>query len=356
MTADGAGASSQLGTSSAVGASSHEVAIPAGITIRPFDVARDYEPVAALITDTNLHDDLDWLVTLPQLRVEVRPGGSYDPEADARVAEQAGEVVGFLRVRSRERGPAKVVHRQEVWTTPPQRRRGIASALTAWSERRAREIVAAGTLGAPGAIHELSLTCDETNAASLGFAEALGYRLTRYSFEMRRPLDQPIPDAPLPDGLELRPVLERDHRRIWEADAEAFRDHWEAVQQTEADFRNTYDDSDLDTSLWQVAWDGEEVAGVVMNAIFAEENEKLGIKVGWLEKVSTRRPWRRRGVGAALIVASLRAFRDRGMEEASLGVDAENPTGALALYERLAFRRHRSFRIYRKRIAGPPLE
>jgi ribosomal protein S18 acetylase RimI-like enzyme len=87
-----------------------------------------------------------------------------------------------------------------------------------------------------------------------------------------------------------------------------------------------------------------------MNHIFAEENERLGIKVGWLEQVSVRRPWRRRGVGAAIIAASLRAFQDRGLDEASLGVDAENPTGALALYERLGFSRYRSFRVYRKRL------
>jgi ribosomal protein S18 acetylase RimI-like enzyme len=169
---------------------------------------------------------------------------------------------------------------------------------------------------------------------------------------MRRPLDEPIPDAPLPAGLELRPVEERDHRQIWEGSEEAFRDHWENATRTESDFVNTYANPDVDTALWQVAWDGDEVAGVVMNAIFEEENERLGIKVGWLEEVAVRRPWRRRGLGAALIAGSLRTFRDRGMDEASLGVDAENPTGALALYERLGFRRHRSFRVYRKRIAG----
>jgi mycothiol synthase len=325
----------------------------AGLAIRPFDVQRDYEPVAELITSTNVHDDLDWLVTVPQLQTEVREGdGAYHPVLDTRVAELDGTPVGFLRVRSRERGSGKVVHRQEVWTVPAQRRRGIATALEAWSEARARELVAAGSHGAPGAIHEMAFTCAENNAASLAFAEAAGYRLVRYTFEMRRPLDEPIPDAPLPAGLELRPVEERDHRQIWEGSEEAFRDHWENATRTESDFVNTYANPDVDTALWQVAWDGDEVAGVVMNAIFEEENERLGIKVGWLEEVAVRRPWRRRGLGAALIAGSLRTFRDRGMDEASLGVDAENPTGALALYERLGFRRHRSFRVYRKRIAG----
>jgi mycothiol synthase len=190
--------------------------------------------------------------------------------------------------------------------------------------------------------------CDERNIGSAAFAEALGFRLIRYSFEMQRPLSEPLPVAPLPPGLELRPVRPEDHRRIWDANIEAFRDHWEPAERTDADFRDWFADPDNDTGLWRVAWDDGEVAGLSMNAIYAEENVRLGIKAGWLDQVSVRKPWRRRGVGAAVIVASLQALRDRGMDQAMLGVDAENPTGALALYERLGFTRHHSFRIYRK--------
>jgi ribosomal protein S18 acetylase RimI-like enzyme len=50
-----------------------------------------------------------------------------------------------------------------------------------------------------------------------------------------------------------------------------------------------------------------------------------------------RRPWRRRGIASALLADSLSALRDRGLAEAALGVDAENPR-ALALYEGLGFK------------------
>ena len=144
----------------------------------------------------------------------------------------------------------------------------------------------------------MSGTVDEANPASSPFAEAMGYRRIRYSFEMRRPLDEPIPPAPLPEGLELRPVRPEDHRRIWDANAEAFQDHWEAAQRTDADFARDFADPDLDTSLWRVAWDGDEVAGVSMNEIFAEENERLGIKVGWIGQISVRRAMARGGASA----------------------------------------------------------
>ena len=74
-----------------------------------------------------------------------------------------------------------------------------------------------------------------------------------------------------------------------------------------------------------------------INAISRDQNEALGVRRGWLHQVFTRRQWRRRGVARATIARSLVNFRDRGMEEAALGVDAENPLGAFGLYESLGF-------------------
>jgi ribosomal protein S18 acetylase RimI-like enzyme len=100
--------------------------------------------------------------------------------------------------------------------------------------------------------------------------------------------------------------------------------------------------------MWQVAWDGDQVAGLVINTIYERENEMEGVKVGWLDSVATRRAWRRRGLAGALIARSLAVLRDRGMDVAGLGVDAENPTGALGLYESFGFSKLRSHVFYRK--------
>ena len=85
-----------------------------------------------------------------------------------------------------------------------------------------------------------------------------------------------------------------------------------------------------------------------MNFIYPAENETLGQRRGWLDHVSVRRPWRRRGLASALIAESLRALADAGMTDAALGVDAENPSGALRVYENLGFRRTRTGVGYRK--------
>jgi ribosomal protein S18 acetylase RimI-like enzyme len=119
---------------------------------------------------------------------------------------------------------------------------------------------------------------------------------------------------------------------------------------SEADVRRILGEPDTDLTLWQVAWAGDEVAGLVLPMIFPANNEASGIRRGWLDRVSVRRPWRRRGVAAALMAAALEALRERGMEVASLGVDADNPSGALGLYERLGFRVDRRSAAYRKAL------
>jgi ribosomal protein S18 acetylase RimI-like enzyme len=153
----------------------------------------------------------------------------------------------------------------------------------------------------------------------------------------------------------VRPVRPEDHRRIWDADTEAFRDHRDPALRTESDFERWFTQPGLDTTLWEVAWEGDEVAGSSLNSIFPRENERLGIKRGWLDHVSVRRPWRRRGVASALIARSMRRFRDLGLEEAILGADAENLTGAVRVYEALGFRRVRTAASYRKPIAEQPV-
>jgi mycothiol synthase len=77
-----------------------------------------------------------------------------------------------------------------------------------------------------------------------------------------------------------------------------------------------------------------------------EEHTALGIERGWLEHISVRRPWRRRGLGRAITAESLRRLRAAGMTDAMLGVDADNPTGAVGLYEGLGFELERKATAY----------
>ena len=315
-----------------------------GLRFRPFDPGRDYEGLVALIREAHLADGVPWIPTVENLRADHEHGGEYDPRRDLIVALIDGTIVGAseTNVRTRADGPN---HHVEGWVSPAFRRRGLGRALLHWAEARAREVALVDGRTGP---RFLSSWSDESQAGAVALYESEGYAIVRHGFVMVRDLTEPIADAPFPEGLEVRPVDSKDHRLIWDADEEAFRDHWNEGERTDADFEGWFASPELDTGLWRVAWDGDEVAGSVMNSIFPAENETLAQRRGWLEHVSVRRPWRRRGLASALIADSMRALRDAGMAEAALGVDAENLSGALRVYEALGFRRNRTGVHHRK--------
>lgn len=87
---------------------------------------------------------------------------------------------------------------------------------------------------------------------------------------------------------------------------------------------------------------------MVRSFINVDENERRGRRRGYVEHISVRRPWRRRGLARALIAASFPLLRARGMEEGALGVDTENTSGALRVYEACGFRPVARSATYRK--------
>jgi mycothiol synthase len=318
------------------------------VALRPLDPARDWPAAADLIGRANLHDGTAWLPTAAILEHEWTTLPGFDPAADIRVAGDGERLVALANVDWRERDGRLISHNVEIWVDPDHRRRGLGTALLEWAERHELEKARAGRAGRMDWPHVIGGWGELSIAGHAELAASHGYGVHRHGYEMRRDVADPIDDHPLPAGLEVRPVDPTQYRAIWAADIEAFRDHPEPATRTEEDFVGWFTSPYLDTSLYQVAWDGDEVAGSVLTSITPEENERLGVRRAWLDHVSVRRPWRGRGLAASLIASTLRILRDRGMDEAALGVDAQNPTGALRLYEKLGFRKVREARGYRK--------
>jgi mycothiol synthase len=310
------------------------------------DDATEYAALAEIVGAANAADGIPWRPTANHLRDEMAASVGMDIASDVVVAEVDGRAVAIGEV---ERVVREEVAVYDVWGNvhPGFRRRGLGRALLAANIRRAVERAA---LEPADQAVELRSFVEESEAGHLALMTETGFEPIRWFFLMRRDLSEPIPSMDLPEGLELRPVLPEHHRAIFDAEVEAFRDHWGNREKTDNDFELTHKTEELDTSLWVVAWDGDEIAGVVQNWIWPTENAELGVERGWLEHISVRRPWRRRGLARAITAESLRRLRDRGMTDAMLGVDADNPNGALGLYEGLGFTVDKRSSVYRRAL------
>jgi mycothiol synthase len=318
------------------------------VRFRPFGDAGDYERLASLVARSNAHDEIPWMPTEAQLRTEMETSAAIDPPRDFLLAELGDEIVAATGVERVVRDGIPIYDMLPN-VLPEYRRLGLGSALLEWTLARIRQRAA---IQDPGADVLVEGSAEDQETGHRALLARAGFEPVRHFFLMRRPSLDEIPRVPLPDGLEIRPVEPDQRRAIIAAEFEAFRDHWGSREMTEDAVLTTLRMEELDIGLWIVAWDGDEIAGVVENWIWAEENEKLGVKRGWLERISVRRPWRRRGLARALTAASLVRLREAGMSDAMLGVDSENANGALGLYEGLGFEVHSRAAAYRRPLEG----
>ncbi len=325
-------------------------AIP-GLVVRPWRDPTDFGPMAEARNAAFLADRLDETTTGEVLGNEILHDPRVDPPRDLSVVELDGRVVGYaVRWRWIEEASGDAILSHRCYLAPVIRRQGVGRAILLASER---SLAAEALVPVGSGSRRFETWADDGATGSLALLTMEGYEPSRWFFMMlRRGLDA-IPEVPLPEGLEVRPVLDRGGAMavLW-ADDEAFRDHWGYTPSLVEELEGYLDDPRQDIALWQAAWDGDEVAGSVLPLIDTAENERFGRRRGWIDAVSVRRPWRRRGLARALLVRGLTALRERGLDEAVLGVDADNPQGALGLYESVGFRLHRRSAVYRK--PAPP--
>lgn len=318
-----------------------------GLAFRRLRLPGDLQAVVDLFNTTNEADGIEDRSDVEGLARWYATASGWNPLVDAILAEVNDELVGYGRVRWLDDNDGG--RNYHTWGTvhPSWRRRGIGRAILRADVRRLREIAAQHDLDS-GVERRLESWSYEHQPGAIALLESEGFQTVRYSFEMLRPNLDDIAEFPLPEGLEVRPVRPEDHRAIWDANVEAFRDHWGAPDLSDQAFERYFGGSDFEPELWRVAWDGAQVAGQVDNMVMREYNAQTGSRRGLLAGVSVRRPWRGRGLARALVSQSLVAFRDRGMTDAVLGVDADNPTGALGVYEANGFVVHLVERVYQK--------
>ncbi|RCK73787.1 MAG: GCN5-related N-acetyltransferase [Anaerolineae bacterium] len=320
-----------------------------GFNSRPFQGESDYPKMVAILQACSLEDCSEMAVNEESIRHQYQYLIHCDPHQDMIFVETADKTVAYGRVEWRDEIEGNRIYALIGHVHPQWRRKGIGRWLLAWLEKRAYQLAGENPSQRP---HYLEVGAVETQIGARVLFEQQGYQAVRYFCLMVRPNLEAIPTYALPAGIEIRPVLPEHYEKIYAANLEAFRDHWGSCPDDEPPLQAWLDDPNFDPSLWCVAWEGNEVVGMVLNFIDAHENRIYQRKRGYTENIAVRRPWRRRGIARALIANSLRMLKERGMEEAALGVDTQNPSGALHLYESLGYRVVRQFTTYRKEMTG----
>jgi mycothiol synthase len=313
--------------------------------LRGFQGEEDYAHIAAIITGCKDVDQIERVDSEEDIRRYYAHLVNCDPTRDMRFVDAGGQTVGYSRVMWWAEVGGRQIYRSLAFLSPAWRRRGIGSLLLDWGEKRMGQI---SIHNPPSNERFFESAAADTETGAQALLESHGYGPARHFFTMLRPDLEDIPEAPLPAGLEVRPVRMEDLQVIRDASVEAFRDHWGFNEENEPTVEQWVESPNFDPSLWRVAWDGDQVAGMVLSFIDARENQAYNRKRGWTEDICVRRPWRRRGLARALLAQSLHAVRERGMQEAALGVDTQNLSGALYLYESVGFRAVKRWTTYRK--------
>jgi mycothiol synthase len=264
-------------------------------------------------------------------------------ETDAWVVTSAGQIVGYADVLA-EAPYVRLSADGKVH--PACVGRGIGTHLLQLEESRASEILALAASDARVVLHKEE---SSTNERARHLLAKASYQVVRQFWRVEIALGGEPPAPEWPEGTTVRTAVPgRDERAIYEAMDEAFRDHYGHRRipfETWLHWQ-TGNPEKYDPSLWFLAMDNEEIAGAALCHAHVTEDPDAG----WVGGLGVRRPWRRRGLGLALLRQSFQALFRRGKRKVALGVDAASLTGATRLYERAGMHVDRQFDTYEKEL------
>ncbi len=307
--------------------------LPEGYTTRP-PRREDAEAVTAVISACQLADTGASDMSVEELLDDWH---SLDLAEDAvAVIAPEGTIAAYADVINRSFVTVSVYG----YVHPDLRGLGLGAYLIKWGERWTRDRIPHAPDHARVVVQYY---VNKANEAARRLLEDLGYVPVRGVYVMETGLDEPPPQPHWPAGISVRAfVPDRDERPVFEAVEDAFRDTWGRPRGTFERFAGITGRESFDPSLWFLAVDGDEIAGVILCKKIAGE--------GWVDVVGVRRPWRNRGLGLALLRHAFTEYHRRAVHKVSLSVDAESITGAPRLYGRAGMRVRESYIVHLKEL------
>lgn len=316
-----------------------------GLTWRPL-TTDDVPAWAEVVTAIESVDQPAERLTADDLLDELVKGSWKDPVRDSLVGLDPGGVPRAFGLVATRPGDLRVIRAHCFGGVHPQwRRRGAGTAVLTWQHHRALEKIAAARSGHPDGDSvpgRVMAFADEQLTDRAKLFERCGFASVRWYVDMVRPLTvagaAPVPEATLGDGLRVAPFEPGLDEAVRLAHNESFAGHWGSEPRSAEDWRLwTTGQRDFRPEWSFVVLDGDDVSGYALSGAYPQDWAAQGYTQGWTDLLGVRPAWRRRGIAAALLGATMRAFARDGMEYAGLGVDSENASGALGVYERMGY-------------------
>ena len=324
------------------------------IKFRGYEGERDLQPICELLNLIDRHDDIDeGFATVADWRTNMEHPDTV-VERDARIWEdETGRMVAFGRLWFPKPDEEPFTDAYFMMPVHPDvRNQGLEEEMLQWAEGQARSVTQERSK--PGRVRTgTSDGTPEFMAYRKDVLERNGYKPVRYWFKMARNLNEPIPDPVLPEGYTLAHTQGAADAATWiEMFNLSFVDHWghhDETAESHAHWLSNHPDYVKERDLVAIAPDGTWTS-FCFSMIYPDDNEAKGRKEGWIDILGTRRGYRKMGLGTAMLLAGMRKLKEDGMDTAVLGVDAENPSGALRLYEAVGFKQVRSSTTYSKDV------
>jgi len=309
------------------------------LLMRSYQGETDLEAIAKLYEDCERVDQSSYWTSVEDLRQFYSSPG-FDPALDLRLWENdQGQLIAVGGLRQSKPGEPPEgflgfrVH-------PQFRGQSLEQDIIAWGTQRLQDAYQ----HQPGEI-KLRSGCRTEQHDRVKLLEEWGFVADRYFFQMQRDLNQPIPQPQLPAGFVVRTLNAEQEAKAWvEMFNQTFIDHWNHHDLTMEEYHHYLKNPNYCPNLDLVATAADgTLAGFCEGQIYPYDNQRNGRNEGWINLLGTRRGFRQLGLGRAMLLTGMQRLKEEGMDIALLGVDSQNPSGALRLYESIGFqKRHTS--------------